>query len=84
MYKKNNALKGEIIGREAAQLDAGTIEDFYKASSFVENIEKRQGFKIACIEEIVLKNKWINKKNILNAIKFYGKSEYSEYLKSLV
>ena len=52
MYKKNNILKAEIIGRGAAWLDAGTIEDFYRASSFVENIEKRQGFKIACIEEI--------------------------------
>jgi glucose-1-phosphate thymidylyltransferase len=84
MYKKNNILKAEIIGRGAAWLDAGTIEDFYRASSFVENIEKRQGFKIACIEEIALKNKWIRKENILNAIKFYGKSEYSEYLKSLI
>ena len=47
-------------------------------------IENRQGFKIACIEEIALLNKWITKKNVDEAIKFYGKCEYSNYLKQLL
>ena len=46
--------------------------------------EKRQGLKIACLEEIAFNNKWINKKNILSAIKFYGKCNYSQYLSTLI
>ena len=51
-------------------LDTGSIDDFYKTSAFVSAIENRQGFKIACLEEISFINKWITKKHILNAIKF--------------
>ena len=47
-------------------------------------VENRQGFKIACIEEISLVNKWIGKKEILNSIKFYGNCNYSKYLKNLI
>ena len=83
-YKKKNTLSAVVLGRGGAWLDTGTIEDFYNASSFVENIEKRQGFKIACLEEISLKNNWTNKRNILNSIKFYGKCKYSDYLKDLI
>ena len=54
---------------------------FYKTSDFVSNLENRQGFKIACLEEIAYNYKWINKDNIRNAIKFYGNCEYSNYLK---
>ena len=72
-----------MLGRGGAWLDTGSIEDFYKTSSFVSAIENRQGFKIACLEEIALNNKWINKKNLENAIKFYGKCEYSNYLKKI-
>ena len=79
-----NQLKADYIGRGGTWLDTGSIEDFYKASNFVSVIENRQGFKIACIEEIALLNKWINKKNILNSIKFYGNCEYSSYLKKLI
>ena len=53
-------------------------------TNFVSAIENRQGIKIACLEEIALKNKWINKKNIEQSIKFYGKCEYSNYLKKLI
>ena len=49
----------EFIGRGGAWLDTGTIDDFYKTSSFVSSIENRQGFKIACLEEYCSKNKWI-------------------------
>ena len=63
-YKNKKKLSAELIGRGAAWLDAGTIEDFYNASSFVSTLENRQGLKIACLEEIAYGNNWINKKQI--------------------
>ena len=83
-YKKNKNLNAEYIGRGGAWLDTGTIEDFYKTSNFVSAVESQQGFKIACLEEIALKNKWVSKKEIKDSIKFYGKCEYSEYLKKII
>ena len=83
-YLSNKKLSAEIIGRGGAWLDTGSIEDFYKTSNFVSSVENRQGFKIACLEEIALNNNWINKKNVLNAIKFYGNCDYSKYLKNLI
>ena len=83
-YKKLGELNGDVIGRGAAWLDTGTIDDFYKTSAFVEAIENRQGLKIACIEEIAFNNKWIGKKQIKDSIKFYGNCEYSYYLKKLL
>ena len=83
-YKKINKLSADFIGRGGAWLDTGSLDDFYKTSAFVSAIENRQGFKIACIEEIALLNRWINKKQINEAIKFYGNCEYSSYLKKLI
>jgi glucose-1-phosphate thymidylyltransferase len=83
-YLSDKKLSAEIIGRGGAWLDTGSIEDFYKTSNFVSSVENRQGFKIACIEEIAFNNKWINKKDILNSIKFYGNCDYSKYLKNLI
>jgi glucose-1-phosphate thymidylyltransferase len=83
-YKKNNTLSAEFIGRGGAWLDTGSIEDFYKTSNFVSAIENQQGFKIACLEEISLNNKWITKKEIKNSIKFYGNCQYSNYLKKII
>ncbi len=83
-YLSNKKLSAEIIGRGGAWLDTGSIKDFYKTSSFVSSIENSQGFKIACLEEISLNNNWINKKDILNAIKFYGNCDYSKYLYNLI
>ena len=83
-YKKNKKLTADLIGRGGAWLDTGSIEDFYKTSSFVSAIENRQGFKIACLEEISLNNGWIKKKDLTKAIKFYGNCEYSTYLKKLI
>ena len=83
-YRKKNKLKADIIGRGGAWLDTGSIEDFYKTTSFVSAIENRQGFKIACLEEIAFGNGWIKKKNIKDAIKFYGNCEYSKYLNKLI
>ncbi len=82
-YKKNKKLTADLIGRGGAWLDSGSIEDFYKTSSFVSAIENRQGFKIACLEEIALNNGWIKKSKLNDAIKFYGNCEYSSYLKKL-
>ena len=83
-YKRINKLSADYIGRGGAWLDTGSIEDFYKTSVFVSSIENRQGFKIACLEEIALLNKWISKKHIKDAINFYGNCEYSSYLKKLI
>ena len=83
-YKKKNKLSAEFLGRGGAWLDTGSIKDFYNASAFVSALEKRQGLKIACLEEIAFNNKWIKKKNIVEAIKFYGKSNYSNYLSALI
>ena len=84
MYRKDSTLKAEYLGRGGAWLDTGSIEDFYKTSLFVSAIENRQGFKIACIEEIAYLNKWINKKHVMSAVKFYGNCEYSNYLKRII
>jgi len=84
VYLKKKKLSSDILGRGGAWLDTGSIEDFYKTSAFVSAIENRQGFKIACIEEIAFNNKWINKKEILDAIQFYGRCDYSNYLKKLI
>ena len=83
-YKTSKKLTADFIGRGGAWLDTGSIEDFYKASAFVSAIENRQGFKIACLEEISLLNQWIGKKEILNSIKFYGNCNYSNYLKKII
>ena len=83
-YKNSKNLYADYVGRGGAWLDTGSIDDFYKASSFVSAIESRQGLKIACLEEIAQNNKWIGKKEIINSIKFYGKCEYSNYLNKLI
>ena len=83
-YKKNNKLSADFIGRGGAWLDTGSIDDYYKTIAFVQAVENRQGFKIACIEEIALNNKWIGKKEINKSIKFYGNCNYSKYLKDLI
>ena len=83
-YKRNKKLSADFIGRGGAWLDTGSIEDYYKTIAFVQAIENRQGLKIACIEEIAFLNNWIKKKQILNSIKFYGKCDYSKYLKKLI
>jgi len=83
-YRKKKQLKADYIGRGGAWLDTGSIEDFYKTTSFVSAIENRQGLKVACIEEIAFLNGWISKKEIKSSIKFYGNCEYSKYLKKLI
>ena len=82
-YKNKNNLYSEIIGRGGAWMDTGSIKNYHNTSNFISTIEEQQGFKIGCIEEIAFKNKWIGKKEIDKAIKFYGNCQYSGYLKKL-
>ena len=84
IYRKKRQLNSEMLGRGGVWLDTGSIEDFYSASNFISTVENRQGFKIACIEEISFNNKWIKEKEIKNQISFYGNCEYSKYLKHLI
>ena len=83
-YKKKNKLKYEFIGRGAIWSDAGKMEDLNNVSNYVRSVEKVQGLKIACLEEISLMKGWINKNKIKQNIKFYGNCEYSEYLKKII
>ena len=83
-YKKTNNLYADFLGRGGAWLDTGSMDDYYKTSAFVSAVENRQGVKIACLEEIALNNKWINKSHIKKSIKFYGNCDYSKYLSKLI
>ncbi len=83
-YRGKNKLSYELLGRGGAWLDSGSIDDLYNTSAFVSALENRQGLKIACLEEIALRYKWIDKKIIKEAISFYGNCIYSIYLKKLV
>jgi len=83
-YKSKNQLYADLIGRGGAWLDTGSMEDFYKTSTFVSSIENQQGLKIACLEEIAFNYKWINKNHLKRSIKFYGNCDYSKYLAKLL
>jgi glucose-1-phosphate thymidylyltransferase len=83
-YLKRKKLKFEYMGRGSAWLDTGNAESLFETSQFISNIEKRQGLKIACLEEIALNNKWISKNIIKKQINFYGNCNYSKYLKKLI
>ena len=83
-YKKTNNLYADFLGRGGAWLDTGSMDDYYKTSAFVSAVENRQGLKIACLEEIALNNKWINKSHIIKSIRFYGNCDYSKYLTKLI
>ena len=83
-YLKMKKLKIEFMGRGSAWLDTGNAESLFETSQFISNIEKRQGLKIACLEEIALNNKWISKSIIKKQINFYGNCDYSSYLKKLI
>ncbi len=66
-YLERGGLKVELLGRGFAWLDTGTYESLLEAATFVETIEKRQGFKIACLEEIAWRNKWISDSELLSS-----------------
>jgi len=83
-YLQQKRLKAEFIGRGSAWLDTGTIENLNETSQFIASIERRQGLKIGCLEEIAYNNEWIAKNKLIKAIKFYGNCSYSDYLKNLL
>jgi glucose-1-phosphate thymidylyltransferase len=83
-YLTIKKLKIEFMGRGSAWLDTGNVESLFETSQFISSIEKRQGLKIACLEEIALNNKWISKSIIKKQINFYGNCDYSKYLKKLI
>ncbi len=83
-YLKNEDLKVQIFGRGFAWLDTGTHDSLSEASVFVEVLEKRQGLKISCLEEIAWRNGWINDTELLEIAKPMLKNGYGEYLVNLV
>lgn len=80
IYLKNNELNVKILGRGFAWFDCGTHDSLLEANQFVATIEKRQGYKIACIEEIAYRNKWIDKEQLKNLAKPLLKTNYGKYL----
>ena len=83
-YLKKGKLKVELLGRGFAWLDTGTHDSLIEAGQFVQTIEHRQGYKIACLEEIAYNNGWINKEKILEIAKPLAKNGYGQYLYDLV
>jgi glucose-1-phosphate thymidylyltransferase len=82
-YLKRGHLNVEVLGRGFAWLDTGTHESLLEASQFVQTIEHRQGFKIACLEEIAYNQGWLSKKSMLEQANTMNKNDYGKYLKSL-
>ena len=84
MYLKKGSLHVELLGRGFAWFDTGTHESLLEASCFIEIIERRQKYKIACLEEIAWNNGWINNEQVLTAAKSYSKNGYGKYLIQLI
>jgi glucose-1-phosphate thymidylyltransferase len=84
MYLDRGELSVQVLGRGFAWLDTGTYESLLEAALFVETVEKRQGYKIACIEEIAWRKGWITNEKILESAKIFSKNSYGKYLASLV
>ena len=84
MYLERGDLNVELLGRGFAWLDTGTHSSLLEAAQFVETIEKRQGYKVACLEEIALNNGWLSKEQVLEIGQSMSKNDYGQYLISLV
>ncbi|MGS0748168.1 glucose-1-phosphate thymidylyltransferase RfbA [Halpernia sp. GG3] len=84
IYLEKGQLEVGVMSRGTAWLDTGTFDSLHEASEFVKVLEKRQGFKISCIEEIAYVKGFINKDQLLKSAEKYGKSGYGDYLKKLV
>ena len=84
IYLEKGELEVGVMSRGTAWLDTGTFDSLHEASEFVKVLEKRQGFKISCIEEIAYKKGFINEEQLSESAKKYGKSDYGNYLKSLI
>jgi len=84
MYLEQGELNVETLGRGFAWLDTGTIESLLEATMFVETIEKRQGYKIACLEEIAFNNAWLTLDQVRNTARVLNKNSYGKYLQGLI
>lgn len=84
VYLEQGKLDVGVFGRGTAWLDTGTFDSLHEASEFVKVIEKRQGFKISCIEEIAYRKGFIDEKQLMIAADKYGKSGYGDYLRKIV
>ncbi|MDC0923771.1 glucose-1-phosphate thymidylyltransferase RfbA [Gammaproteobacteria bacterium] len=84
VYLNQKNIEVELLGRGFAWLDTGTFDSLLEASMFVATIEKRQGYKVACLEEIAFNKGWIDKEKILESAEGHSKNSYGEYLKNLV
>jgi len=79
-YLKRDQLKVELLGRGFAWLDTGTHDSLMEAGQFVQTIEHRQGYKVACLEEIAFRNKWISKEKLIELAQPLKKSHYGQYM----
>lgn len=84
VYLERNELNVELLGRGYAWLDTGTHESLLEAGQFVSTIECRQGYKIACLEEIAYQKGWLSAETILQQAEMMSKNSYGQYLKRLV
>ena len=84
VYLSNHTLSVEKLGRGFAWLDTGTCSSLLEAAQFVETVEKRQGFKVACLEEIAYAQHWLSTRELLANAEYSGNREYSDYLLALV
>ena len=80
-YLKMDRLNIELMGRGYAWLDTGTFEAMTEASQFIHALEKRQGMKVSCLEEIAFLKKWINSEQLIDYLATKGNSEYYDYLR---
>jgi glucose-1-phosphate thymidylyltransferase len=83
-YLKRGDLRVELLGRGFAWLDTGTFESFIEAAVFIETIQKRQGLKIACIEEIAWRMGYIERDQVQRLAEPYLKNEYGQYLMEII
>jgi glucose-1-phosphate thymidylyltransferase len=84
MYMERGDLNVELLGRGFAWLDTGTHESLLEAAMFVETIEKRQGYKIACLEEIAFNYGWLTSDQVMDTARVLSKNSYGQYLLSLI
>jgi glucose-1-phosphate thymidylyltransferase len=84
VYLEQGQLNVELLGRGFAWLDSGTHESLLEASNFVATIETRQGFKIACLEEIALRNNWLSRNEVAVTAERMAKNSYGQYLLDLI
>ncbi|KHS66655.1 glucose-1-phosphate thymidylyltransferase [Pectobacterium brasiliense] len=84
MYLEQGNLNVELLGRGFAWLDTGTHDSLIEASQFIHTIEKRQGFKVACLEEIAFRKGWLSKQQVADEAKVMSKTSYGQYLTQLI